>query len=278
MGYSATVLKIMLASPADVLKERQVARSIISDWNVVNAEDRRIVLLPIGWETHASPQMGDRPQAIINRQMLKDCDILVAVFWTRLGSPTGTAQSGTVEEIEEHVAKGKPALIYFSSTPVRPDSVDNDQYSALLEFKESCRQRGLVEEYDSLEEFREQFSRHLAQTVIREFTSELNTDVDMQIHSVPTLSSEARELLLEAANAPDGVVMMLDALSGIIIRTNKRKFGEYGDARSEAKWRRVVTELASGGYIEDRAGKGEVFFVTDQGYEAADSLGGENSV
>lgn len=41
------------------------------------------VLTPIGWETHSTPDMSDRPQALINKQLLKTRDLLVAVFWTR---------------------------------------------------------------------------------------------------------------------------------------------------------------------------------------------------
>ena len=52
--------------------------------NAIRAKDKRIVLMPVGWETHASPETDDRPQAIINGQLLKDSDLLVAVFWTRL--------------------------------------------------------------------------------------------------------------------------------------------------------------------------------------------------
>ena len=61
-------------------------------------------------------------------------------------------------------------MLYFSSAPVRLDSVDNEQYSALKAFKDSCKQKGLIEEYGDLGEFRAKFSRQLAQTVIRCFT------------------------------------------------------------------------------------------------------------
>ena len=98
--------------------------------------------MPLGWETHATPEMGDRPQAIINGQLLKKADLLIAIFWTRIGSPTGAAKSGTVEEIEEHIGAGKPAMIYFSSAPVRPDSIDEKQYSALREFMGPCGSEG----------------------------------------------------------------------------------------------------------------------------------------
>jgi len=95
MSYKATVFKVMIASPSDVASERNLIREILHEWNVINSDMRKIVLLPIAWETHSSPEMGDRPQAIINKQ-LKDCDLLVGVFWARIGTATGEYPSGTV--------------------------------------------------------------------------------------------------------------------------------------------------------------------------------------
>lgn len=260
----------MIASPTDVSKERQLVREVIQSWNAVHAEDKKIVIMPVGWETHASPQMGERPQAIINKQVLGNCDILVAVFWTRLGSPTGKAASGTVEEIEEHLAAGKPTLLYFSSVPVLPGSVDQEQYSALQGFKESCKTRGLIEEYEELGEFREKFARHLAQTIIKDFKGEKGHESLSLLprSEPPQLSGLAQELLIEAAKDPNGIIMQIDTMAGTHVSTNGREFGELGDARSEAKWRGVVNELERNGLIEDRAGKGDVFFVTSEGYEA----------
>jgi len=276
MSYPATVLKVMLASPSDVTDEHKIARNIISEWNVIHAEDRKTVLMPVEWETHASPEMGERPQAVINKQVLKDCDVLVAIFWTRIGTPTGSAPSGTVEEIEEHIAAGKLALIYFSSAPVPPDSIDSEQYTALRKFKESCRKRGVVEEYKNPQEFQEKFSRQLAQTVIRSFISEVvdKADVELPQPKALAVSEAARELLLEAAKDPNGLIMRVDTLTGTLVQTNGREFVVRGDPRSEAKWRGAVDELQLGGFIEDRGGKGEVFFVTGTGYGVADAAGG----
>ena len=137
MPYNATVYRVMIASPGDVLTERSIIREVLSEWNIVNSDTRKIVLLPVGWETHTSPSMGDRPQSIINKQILKDSDLLVGVFWTRIGTATDEYVSGTVEEIEEHIKAGKPAMLYFSVVPVHPDSVDSGQYSELKKFKES---------------------------------------------------------------------------------------------------------------------------------------------
>lgn len=82
----------MIASPSDVANERQVIRNVIQEWNFTHSEDKNIVLMPVGWESHSTPSMGDRPQAILNKQVLAGCDLLIAVFWTKLGTPTGKSR------------------------------------------------------------------------------------------------------------------------------------------------------------------------------------------
>jgi hypothetical protein len=275
MSYTARVIKVMIASPSDVAKERQLIRDVIQEWNAVHAEDRKIVVMPVGWETHSAPDMGDRPQAIINKQLLGSCDLLVAVFWTRLGSPTGVAASGTVEEINEHLASGRPAMIYFSAVPVRLDSVDEKQYDKLRAFKEDLRSRGLFDEYEDLTSFRTKFARHLAQRIISTFTAgddKGDTNQSSPTERPPDLSDAARELLLEAVRDPAGVIMRLGTMAGTHVQTNGRDFVESGNVRSAARFRGAVDELHNLGLVEDRAGKGEVFFITDDGYRVSDLL------
>lgn len=165
MSYRAQVFNVMIASPGDVLAERSIAREVIAEWNAVNSNRTGIVLMPLSWESHSYPEMGDRPQAIINKQILKECDLLIAVFWTRLGTPTGEFDSGTVEEIEGHIDAGKPAMLYFSDLPVQPDSVDPEQYKTLKQFKERSKNSGLCETYSDLNEFRSKLYRQLQLTV-----------------------------------------------------------------------------------------------------------------
>jgi hypothetical protein len=174
MPRTATVIRVMIASPGDVASERQIAKQVIHDWNDIHSLDRGTVLLPISWETHASPAIRDRAQAIINKQILGDADILIAIFWARIGTPTGVAASGTVEEITEHIAAGKPTMLYFSTAPVRQDSVDDDQFRSLKTFKKVVRDQnnGMYEEYESLSEFKEKLTRQLAQTIIRKYPSQ----------------------------------------------------------------------------------------------------------
>ncbi|MCV5191608.1 hypothetical protein OFC03_30125, partial [Escherichia coli] len=88
-------------------------------------------------ESHSSPEMGASAQTIINNQVLDKCDLLIGVFWTRIGTATSEYSSGTVEEIEKHINTGKPAMLYFSSQPVALDSVDLEQVQNLNLFKQS---------------------------------------------------------------------------------------------------------------------------------------------
>jgi len=216
MSFKATVFKVMIASPSDVTAERNIIRDVLSEWNAINAEKNNIVLLPVSWESHSAPEMGDRPQAIINKQILKDSDLLVGVFWTRIGTDTGEYISGTVEEIEEHVKLGKPAMLYFSQAPVIPDSVDQEQYGKLKEFKESCKEKGLFETYSDLNDFRNKFY-HQLQLILNKhdyFAIEAKINkiesVDT-IHSlsIPQLTRDAQILLKEASQDPHGHIISI---------------------------------------------------------------------
>ena len=103
MSYQATVIPIMIASPGDVSAEREIATMVIYRWNAIFARANKHVLLPVKWETHSASDLGARAQQQINDRVLKFCDLLVGIFWTRLGTPTGESESGTAEEIKEHL-------------------------------------------------------------------------------------------------------------------------------------------------------------------------------
>lgn len=137
MSFRAETYRVMIGSPSDLGEEREAATHAINDWNAQHAAAEGIVLLPVKWETHAMPQAAVRPQASINQQLVRDSDLLVGMFWTKLGTSTGVAASGTVKEIDEFVAAGKPALLYFSSRPVSPDKIDLKQHKKLRQFKDS---------------------------------------------------------------------------------------------------------------------------------------------
>jgi hypothetical protein len=161
MSFTANVIRVLIASPSDLGEERKVAIETVYEWNAQHAEAESVVLLPVTWETHATPRSGVRPQAAINEQLVDQSDILIGMFWTKLGTSTGVAQSGTVEEIERFIAAGKPALLYFSKRPIDPGTIDPKQNRKLKAFKETTQKNALVGSFDSLETLKETISRHL---------------------------------------------------------------------------------------------------------------------
>jgi hypothetical protein len=147
MAYEGRVYRVLIASPSDVEDEREAAVRVIQEWNDLYSYTRKIVLLPLRWETHTAPEYGTRPQEVINRAIVDQCDLLVGIFWTRLGSPTGIAESGTLEEIERVGKAGKPIMLYFSRVPIDPERIDASQNERLKEFKTKSYPQGLVENF-----------------------------------------------------------------------------------------------------------------------------------
>jgi hypothetical protein len=274
MAYQVTVIPVMIASPGDVNEEREIIRAVIHDWNDINARASRVMLSAVGWDTHASPELGARPQQLINDRILTDCDLLIGVFWTRLGTPTGKAASGTVEEIEAHVASGKPAMLYFSSRPVAPDSIDPAQYANVREAKAKWMQRGLVEGFDDSEELRHKLSKQLSFCLAKNSYLQgiIGTprEEDGNARAAPVeLSAEARTLLKAGASQNDGHIWKLAFGSGEYIQAGEQTFGE-GNNREMAKWEAALEELLHAQLVVARGTAGELFELTHEGWTMAD--------
>jgi len=161
MAYEAKVYRILIASPSDVEEEREIAVRVIQEWNDLHSYFRKIVLLPLRWETHVAPEYGVRPQDIINKTIVDQCDLVVGIFWTRLGSPTGKFESGTLEEIQRSARSGKPIMLYFSEKEIQPEKIDIKQLEKLRKFKEEVYSVALVETYKSTYGFKEKFAKSL---------------------------------------------------------------------------------------------------------------------
>lgn len=192
MAYDSRVYRILIASPSDVEEEREIAVRVIQEWNDLYSYSRRVVLLPLRWETHTAPEYGTRPQEVINRAIVDQCDLLVGIFWTRIGSPTGVAESGTLEEIERVGNAEKPVMLYFSRVEIDPDRIDLAQIEKLKRFKENTYPKGLIENYKTIIEFRDKFAKQLELKVRDLQQSDSTGKLPL---SLGFLSIEKRELI-----------------------------------------------------------------------------------
>ena len=269
MTFHANVLRVMIASPGDVADERKAVTEEILRWNDANAFARKLVLLPVKWETHSTPQQGDYPQAIINRQLLDDTDIMVAIFGTRIGTPTDGYISGTVEEIKKHVAAGKTAKIYFSDVPVPPSSLDPEQYAQLQTFRKECQTTGLYATFGSVQQLRTDFRHHL--------DLELNQPRYLWLSLPQPSTLDTEDLgpdgirLIRAAASTDGTVILQHTLSGYGLSAGSEEFMEP-TPRSAAKWRAIVNDLTNRRLLEETEPGSGVYQLNEPGFKIAEDL------
>src|ERR1700730_3609921 len=118
MPETIQLFRVLLAAPSDVTEEHALVAEAINDWNVQHGDGAGARVELMNWRTHAHPETGRRPQAVINRQFADRADVVLAIFWRRLGSTTGKAASGTVEEIERALRRGKKVMVYFSQRAI----------------------------------------------------------------------------------------------------------------------------------------------------------------
>lgn len=191
MPFNSRVFRIFIASPSDVSEEREVIARVIREWNDLHSFERKVVLLPLRWETHSAPQLGKRPQELINTEIVDQADMAVGVFWTRIGTPTGGFDSGTIEEIERLGKANKLVMLYFSKAKVELDEVDLDQYKRLKDFKKQTYPNGLVENYSNIVDFRDMFAKQLEikiRTLIAQDSK--NDDSELEQINTPRLNFE----------------------------------------------------------------------------------------
>lgn len=271
MSQAVTLYNIFIASPSDVAWARAQIRQTVHAWNEIHAKHSSSVLLPVGWETSSAPNMGKPAQELINEKLLSDADLLVGVFWTRLGTPTAEYDSGTVEEIERHIEAGRPTLLYFSGEPVALDSVDRDEYDRLTSFKKSCRERGQYHSFDNPDQFADDFNRHLAMHM-NELIGVSSAPVQ-KAQALPSqqLSNEARALLAEAVRDSHGAVLVVRHMNGTNIQTNGKNMIASSERREIAIWEKAVADLVELELLVTRGDDGLISEVTALGYEVADS-------
>lgn len=117
----------------------------------------------VGWE-RVIPSFG-RPQELINRE-LELADLVVVLFWNRIGSASSKSSSrtGTIEEYELarrlYNQTGRPLVwVYFR----KPTVESGEQRGGVKAFRAAIEEEKdlFFREYESIEDFEEMFRQHL---------------------------------------------------------------------------------------------------------------------
>lgn len=165
MPKSQNIYKLVCCGPSDVTKEISLVKQVIEQWNHAIGLDADRFVHFAHWKTDATPDLSDRGQGVINRQIIDKADILVAIFWSRFGTPTGKARSGTEEEILRAIQQNKRVLLYFSDLVSTSKVTDEDQYQKVQQFRSDMSSKGLFFTFQSRREFEKLFSMHLGRAL-----------------------------------------------------------------------------------------------------------------
>jgi|KBSMisStandDraft_5_1062788.scaffolds.fasta_scaffold04181_5 hypothetical protein len=205
MARASLVLSVLVASPSDVPEERAAVVNAINQWNSEHSRKTKIHLEAVRWETHAYPATGGRPQSFVNTQIADDCDLAIAVFGRRVGTPTGEAESGSIEEVELLRSKGKPVALYFSNAPL-PRDFDRQQFEGLKKFQELRKADSLVWEFSDAKTLEGLVKHHLPKLVEEAHKSLRETgqieEVEAQLrNSKQTVSQDLKRMAGGAAES-----------------------------------------------------------------------------
>ncbi|MGJ8562991.1 MAG: hypothetical protein ACSHXY_05510 [Alphaproteobacteria bacterium] len=90
-------IKVLISAPSDQEKEIKEVFQAIENFNDIMLK-RDICFTPVHWQKNIATGISDRPQNVINDQ-ISDCNMIIAIVGTRMGTPTEKADSGTAEEV-----------------------------------------------------------------------------------------------------------------------------------------------------------------------------------
>lgn len=271
---SGIIIRVFIASPGDVHKERDEACKVIHSWNAAHSMTRAVIIEPVRVETHPQAIQGGHPQDLINGQLLGRCDLLVAILWSRLGTPTHKDLSGTVQEIREFAGeKGADKVLLFFCDRDFSSSSDLEQVQAVRDFKEKIKAEGLYVQYTEVGDFAQLFRQQLEMAMNSVLESAEFKSVEASAVAQPvTLFPESCTILAIAATSEDGRICLSRTRSGHRLSSNGMLFNRPDDHRSESSWEGGLEQLEICGFVEDRGTKREVFRITKAGYEQADQL------
>lgn len=168
MAELITHLTVFVSGPSDTSQERELVERTVKALNQAELSDSGIQLRTLMWEHDVTPDFGDYPQDVVNRQVGQKWDFFVGILRSRFGTPTKVAESGTEEEFTRALSRWQEdsrtckIMMYFSQEPISP-SVDVEQLSKVQHFKRRISDEGgFFCEYEDTVDFSFKIRDHLS--------------------------------------------------------------------------------------------------------------------
>jgi hypothetical protein len=141
-------VRIVRASPGDVVAERQAARDLLHRLEREPLIRRDFTIETVSWDDPDAPApmlATLTPQQAVVRALPRpsQCDVTVVILWGRMGTPLSERKpdgdpyaSGSEWEFEDARRAGRPVLLYRRTTPLPPAADE-----------ETARQRAAVQRF-----------------------------------------------------------------------------------------------------------------------------------
>jgi len=173
---TARIIRIFVSSAGDVQEERAVLEKAVECINRTDGHERGVRLELWKWESDVVPQIGPKPQTVVDEQT-PTYDIYLRIMSTRFGTPTDDYGSGTEKEFRDALEKwkgtGEPWItFYFNAKPeLSAEPEDGLRYVEVCKFRKELEEQGIVATYTGIrgsdEAFYDKVSGHLRKLVYR---------------------------------------------------------------------------------------------------------------
>ncbi|NOT38079.1 MAG: hypothetical protein HOP11_11955 [Saprospiraceae bacterium] len=113
MNPKVKIIYVLISSPNDCEKEREIVSKALFDWNSKNSKiskQRLNFFIPLTYEEDFSETIKSKVQDGINEEVVSRCDIGIVLFKSKLGGERGR-KSGTIQEIEYLLNRDKDVII-----------------------------------------------------------------------------------------------------------------------------------------------------------------------
>lgn len=154
-------IALLISSPRDVLAQRDLIEKCCVNWNRGHGREQKRIVQTLRWERDMPTTSNAVPQEVTDEVLVKNSDLLVAIFWTRFGTPTGTFESGTLGEISRFIDSNRPAIIYFYTKKVELGKIVPEQLTKINNFKKKYKNQGIYRDIKNDKELEEHFMKDL---------------------------------------------------------------------------------------------------------------------
>lgn len=161
------IIRCFIASPGDTAEERNACERVFNDINTGIGTAYGFILQSLRWENDVHPGLGNGGQDVINSQIRDKYDLFIGIMYTKFGTQTEHAESGTEEEFNiayERALKQKnmEIMFYFNDAALNPSKLNLEQYQKVTNFRTNVvQQKCMYSMYNGIQDFEQKLRKHL---------------------------------------------------------------------------------------------------------------------